>query len=168
MPLTLTQLFIATSEKQDIKMTARVFSADRRRSSRSRSTSRGRTSALSGGIYYWSTIPNPPKATQENAPATPPTYILLDTDQTSGTAIYRYDFTNGTAGADGDWTDDGGPKSTPPYQGAPAGGEQQRRQGSLHRLPRDQQRRQVHGADDRRFGERRGQHGASSTSASRT
>jgi hypothetical protein len=44
MPLSLTQLFIATSEKQDIKMTARVHSAARRRSSRSRSTSPGPTS----------------------------------------------------------------------------------------------------------------------------
>ena len=120
MPLTLTQLFIATSEKQDIKMTARVFSSGSAPVESQSINVAWANVGLSGGIYYWSTIPNPPKATQENAPATPPNYILLDKDQTSGTAIYRYDFTNGTAAPTVTWTDDGGPKSTPPYQGAPA------------------------------------------------
>jgi hypothetical protein len=120
MPLTLTQLFIATSERQDIKMTARVFSSGSAPVESQSINVAWSNVGLSGGIYYWSTIPNPPKATQENAPATPPTYILLDKDQTSGTAIYRYDFTNGTAAPTVTWTDDGGPKSTPPYQGAPA------------------------------------------------
>jgi hypothetical protein len=122
MPLTLTQLFIATSEKQDIKMTARVSSGSAPVESQSVNVAWSNV-GLSGGIYYWSTIPINPatmRATQDNAPATPPNYILLDKDQTSGTAIYRYDFTNGTAAPTVTWTDDGGPKSTPPYQGAPA------------------------------------------------
>ncbi len=121
MPLTLTQLFIATSEQaghQDDRprVRQRIGAPVESQSVNVAWANVG----LSGGIYYWSTIPNPPKATQENAPATPPNYILLDQDQTSGTAIYRYDFTNGTAGAEVTWTDDGGPKSIPPYQGAPA------------------------------------------------
>ena len=120
MPLTLTQLFIATSEKQDIKMTARVFSSGSAPVESQSINVAWANVGLSGGIYYWSTIPNPPKATQENAPATPPNYILLDPTATSGTAIYRYDFTNGTPAPTVTWTDDGGPKSTPPYQGAPA------------------------------------------------
>src|SRR4051794_21398698 len=120
MPLVLTQLFIATSEKQDIKMTARVFSGGSAPVESQPINVAWANVGLSGGIYYWSTIPTPPKATQETAPATPPNYILLDKDQTSGTAIYRYDFTNGTAAPTVTWTDDGGPKSTPPYQGAPA------------------------------------------------
>jgi hypothetical protein len=120
MPLTLTQLFIATSEKQDITMTARVFSGGSAPVESQPINVAWANVGLSGGIYYWSTIPNPPKATQDNAPATPPNYILLDKDQTSGTAIYRYDFTNGTPAPTVTWTDDGGPKSTPPYQGAPA------------------------------------------------
>jgi hypothetical protein len=121
MPLTLTQLFIATSERQDIKMTARVFSGGASAPVESQSINVAWSNVpLSGGIYYWSTIPNPPKATMENAPAQPPNYILLDPAATSGTAIYRYDFTNGTPAPTVTWTDDGGPKSVPPYQGAPA------------------------------------------------
>lgn len=120
MPLTLTQLFIATSEKQDIKMTARVFAGGSSPVESQSINVAWANVGLSGGIYYWSTIPNPPKATQENAPATPPNYILLDPTATQGTAIYRYDFTNGTPAPTVTWTDDGGPKSTPPYQGAPA------------------------------------------------
>ncbi|HXU00241.1 MAG TPA: hypothetical protein VN903_04580, partial [Polyangia bacterium] len=121
MPLSLTQLFIATSERQDIKMTARVFTNGASAPVESAPISVAWANiGLSGGIYYWSTIPNPPKATQENAPPTPGTYILLDPAQTNGTAIYRYDFTNGTPKPEVTWTDDGGPKSSPSYQGAPA------------------------------------------------
>ena len=121
MPLSLTQLFIATSEKQDIKMTARVLANGAAAPVESQSINLAWANVgLSGGIYYWSTIPNPPKVSMEAAPAAPPNYILLDPAQTNGTAIYRYDFTNGTAAPQVTWTDDGGPKSTPPYQGAPA------------------------------------------------
>jgi hypothetical protein len=121
MPLSLTQLFIATSEKEDIKMTARVFSGSSSSLVESSSINVAWANVgLSGGIYYWSTIPNPPKVTSDGAAAQPPNYILLDKDQTNGTAIYRYDFTNGTPAPTITWTDDGGPKSTPPYQGAPA------------------------------------------------
>jgi len=120
MPLSLTQLFIATSERQDIKMTARVFSSGSAPVESQSVNVAWSNVGLSGGIYYWSTIPNPPKATMENAPAQPPNYVLLDPAQTNGTAVYRYDFANGTAAPTVTWTDDGGPKSTPPYQGAPA------------------------------------------------
>jgi hypothetical protein len=120
MPLTLTQLFIATSEKQDIKMTARVFSGGSNALVESSSINLAWSNVgLSGGLYYWSTIPNPPKVSMDNAPASPPNYILLDRLQTNGTAIYRYDFTNGTPAPTTVWTDDGGPKSNPPYQGGP-------------------------------------------------
>jgi len=125
MPLSLTQLFIATSEKQDITMRARVFTSGSAPVESQTINVAWANVGLSGGIYYWSTIPNPPKATQENAPATPPNYILLDPQPAAnttwnGTAIYRYDFTNGTPAPTVTWTDDGGPKSDPPYQGAPA------------------------------------------------
>ena len=121
MPLSLTQLFIATSEKADIKMTARVFSGSSNQLVESTPINVAWSNVpLSGGLYYWSTIPNPPKAVAENAQATPPNYLLLDPSATNGTAIYRYDFTNGTPAPTVTWTDDGGPKSTPPYQGGPA------------------------------------------------
>jgi WD40-like Beta Propeller Repeat len=121
MPLSLTQLFIATSEKQDIRMTARVLANGAAAPVESQGINLAWANVgLSGGIYYWSTIPNPPKVSMEAAPAQPPTYILLDPAQTNGTAIYRYDFTNGTPAPTVTWTDDGGPKSSPAYQGAPA------------------------------------------------
>jgi WD40-like Beta Propeller Repeat len=119
MPLSLTQLFIATSERQDIRMTARVSNGGAPVESQSINVAWANV-GLSGGIYYWSTIPNPPKVSSENAPAQPPNYILLDPMSKEGTAIYRYDFTNGTPAPTVTWTDDGGPKSDPPYQGAPA------------------------------------------------
>ncbi len=123
MPLTLTQLFIATSEKQDIKMTARVFSSGSAPVESQPINVAWANVGLSGGIYYWSTLPIDPatmRATMENAPATPGKYILLDPMSPTGTAIYRYDFTNGTPAPEVTWTDDGGPKSVPSYQGAPA------------------------------------------------
>jgi len=119
MPLSLTQLFIATSERQDISMRARVSNGGAPVESAPITVAWSNV-GLSGGIYYWSTIPNPPKVAGEGAPPTPGSYILLDPAQTSGTAIYRYDFTNGTSAPTVTWTDDGGPKSTPSYQGAPA------------------------------------------------
>jgi len=121
MPLSLTQLFIATSETSDIKMTGRVFTGGMSAPVESSPINVAWANVgLSGGLYYWTTIPNPPKAAAENAQATPPNYILLDPAQNTGTAIYRYDFTNGTPAPSVTWTDDGGPKSTPPYQGGPA------------------------------------------------
>src|SRR5580765_2097114 len=94
MPLSLTQLFIATSETSDIKMTGRVFTGGMSAPVESQAINVAWANVgLSGGLYYWSTIPNPPKVSMENAPATPPNYILLDPTSNAtwnGTAIYRY------------------------------------------------------------------------------
>src|SRR6185436_2697892 len=109
----------ATSERQDITMRARVSNGGAPVESAPITVAWSNV-GLSGGIYYWSTIPNPPKVAGEGQPPTPGSYILLDPAQTQGTAIYRYDFTNGVAAPSVTWTDDGGPKSMPPYQGAPA------------------------------------------------
>jgi hypothetical protein len=74
---------------------------------------------LSGGLYYWSIIPNPPHS--PGSLPTPPNYVLLDQNQTNGTGVFRYAF--GSSGGDLApavvWTDDGGPASVPPYGGAP-------------------------------------------------
>ena len=135
-------------------MTARVFSSGSAPVESQSINVAWANVGLSGGIYYWSTIPNPPKATQENAPAhAAQLHPARSRPQTSGTAIYRYDFTNGTAGADGHLDRRRRAEEHAAVPGRARGREQQRRQGALHRLPRDQQRRQVHGADDRRFGE---------------
>jgi hypothetical protein len=120
LPQTVTRLLIATSASQDIKLTARVSKGTGAPQETASVSVAWAPVPLSGGLYYWSVIPNPPKVTSEGAPPTPGKYILLDPKQTNGTAVFRYDF-----GAQGDpapeviWTDDGGPKSDPSYQGAP-------------------------------------------------
>ena len=101
MPLTLTQLFIATSERQDIKMTARVLERRPRRSSRSRSTWPGRTSACRAASTTGRRSRTRPKATMENAPATPPNYILLDPTATNGHRDLPLRLHQRDAGADG-------------------------------------------------------------------
>jgi len=120
MPLSLTQLLIAASANEDITMKARLVGSSL---IESQSISVAWSNVkLSGGLYYWSIIPNPPKRSDTSNTPTPPTYILLDPQQTSGTAIYRYAFDAQNGGAPTPtqvWTDDGGPSSTPPYDGAP-------------------------------------------------
>jgi hypothetical protein len=122
MPLTLTRLFIGPSEMGDIMMTARVSNGGAPVETSPISVAWA-SLGLSGGLYYWSTIPNPPKkpSGDTSGTPTPPNYILLDPDQTTGTEILRYAFTSD--GTDPKpsvvWTDDGGPSSTPPYDGAP-------------------------------------------------
>ena len=99
MPLTLTQLFIATSERQDIKMTARVSNGGAPVESASINVAWANV-GLSGGIYYWSTIPNTDPVTMarrwRTRPRSPQTTSCSIPTATNGTAIYRYDFTNGT------------------------------------------------------------------------
>ena len=125
MPLSLTRLFIGPSEMGDITMTARVSTGGAPTESPPINVAWANV-GLSGGLYYWSVIPinvsDPTmrKSNTDNIP-TPPKYILLDPTQTSGTAIYRYAFaSDGSDPAPAQvWTDDGGPSSTPPYNGAP-------------------------------------------------
>jgi hypothetical protein len=120
LPLAVTRLFIAISNHEDVKLTARVAGNSGAPTEAPPVSVAWASLPLSGGLYYWSVIPSPPKVTSEGAPPTPPNYVLLDPAQTDGTAIHRYAFA-----ADGEpqpeiiWTDDGGPKSTPPYDGAP-------------------------------------------------
>ena len=92
MPLTLTQLFIATSERQDIKMTARVFGSGSRAGRVAVDQRRVGERRPVGRPLLLVDDPEPAQGDAENAPATPPNYILLDPIRPSGTAIYRYDF----------------------------------------------------------------------------
>lgn len=119
MPLSLTRLFIASSSNSDIKMTARVSNGGAPAETPPVNVAWANV-PLSGGLYYWSTIPNA-KTCGGNSMPNAGTYCLLDPSQTSGTAIFRYAFT--TDGTDPKpeqiWTDDGGPNSMPPYQGGP-------------------------------------------------
>jgi hypothetical protein len=120
MPLSLIQLLVATSQTEDIQMKARLFGSALIESPAI--SVAWANVPLSGGLYYWSIIPNPPKKTDTSNVPTPPNYILLDPQQTSGTAIYRYVFDANNAGQPTPtqvWTDDGGPSSNPAYDGAP-------------------------------------------------
>ena len=97
-----------------------------------------------------------PSARARPTPTRAPT-VLLDPTATEGTAIYRYAFaTDGSDPVPQHLDRRRRAEEHPPVPGRAGGREQQRRQGALHRLPRDQQRRQVHGADHRRFGGRGG------------
>jgi hypothetical protein len=125
MPLSLTQLLIAASANEDIMMKARLFGTAL---SESQTVSVAWSNVkLSGGLYYWSTIPSPtrcPNATDQNPVPNPPSYCLLDNpaNSPSGTAIYRYAFDLNNGGSPTPttvWTDDGGPSSNPKYDGAP-------------------------------------------------
>src|SRR6266540_538216 len=122
MPLNLTRLFIAASETTDITLTARVLGSGSGAPAETAAINVAWANvALSGGLYYWSVIPNPTRKTSTDNIPTPPTYILLDPTQVNGTEILRYAFA--TDGSDPApqvvWTDDGGPSSTPAYNGAP-------------------------------------------------
>jgi hypothetical protein len=117
LPSSLTQLLVAPSEQGDIALTARAYGAGSGLREAPAINVAWADLPLSGGLYYWSIIPSPPRGYT----ATPPNYILLDPTQTNGTGVFRYSF-----GSDGSalapavvWTDDGGPASSPPYNGAP-------------------------------------------------
>ena len=122
LPLSLTQLFIATSEKEDIKMTARVSNGGAPVESQTINVAWANV-GLSGGLYYWSVVSG--VTVCPNSMSTPGTYCRLDPRRTGeldpllGTAIYRYDLSSGTPVPTITWTDDGGPKGTSPYSGAP-------------------------------------------------
>jgi hypothetical protein len=114
-PLALTQLLVPSSATEDIQITARVSSGGAPAESAPIKADWAPT-GLTGGLYFWTVVPNPNKT--NNMP-TPPTYVLLDPAQTSGTQIERYNFAKDNPTPEVVWTDDGGPGSTPPYDGAP-------------------------------------------------
>ncbi len=120
LPLAFTQQLVPASQNEDIQITARVLNGSSATGDSSPISSAWAPSAVTGGLYYWTVLPNQnycPSSTM----ASPGTYCLLDTTQTpkNGTAIYRYDFSQDNPVPQQVWTDDGGPSSTPSYQGAP-------------------------------------------------
>jgi hypothetical protein len=119
-PLALTQLFVPSCETDDIQITARVSKSGGTPVESMPVTVDWAQAGLTGGLYYWTVLPNQkpcPSATAAN----PPNYCLQDIMQNppNGTAIYRYDFSAQNPMPQLVWTDDGGPNSTPPYQGGP-------------------------------------------------
>ncbi|HVY36459.1 MAG TPA: hypothetical protein VHM31_00945 [Polyangia bacterium] len=119
-PVTLTQLLVPSCETEDIQNTARVSDGNRAPVESAPVNVDWAQSGLTGGLYFWTVLPNQPYCPSATA-ASPGTYCLQDTTQLpkNGTAIFRYDFSKTNPAPQLVWTDDGGPNSTPPYQGAP-------------------------------------------------
>lgn len=119
-PLALTQLLVPSCETEDITITARVSNGSSAPVESAPINVDWAQAGLTGGLYYWTVIPNQQYCPGSSNP-TPGTYCLLDVTQTpkNGTAIYRYDFSQTNPAPQQVWTDDGGPNSMPSYQGAP-------------------------------------------------
>ncbi len=119
LPVAFTRMLVPASQDEDIQITARVLN-NGTPTNDSGSINAAWASSLTGGLYYWTVLPNQqycPSSTM----ASPGSYCLLDTTQKppNGTAIYRYDFAQDNPAPQQVWTDDGGPNSSPSYQGAP-------------------------------------------------
>jgi hypothetical protein len=121
LPLAFTKMLIPASQDEDITLTARVLSGTTPTGDSAPITTAWTQVGLTGGLYFWTVVPNPNKKPAGNTDdiPTPGTYILLDPSQTSGTQIERYDFALDNPKPEVVWTDDGGPGSTPAYDGAP-------------------------------------------------
>jgi hypothetical protein len=118
-PIALTQMLAPASRTENIQITARVLSGTTPTGDSAPILTAWTDAGLTGGLYFWTVVPHPTTATNTSDTPTPPTYILLDPAQTSGTQIERYDFSKDSPAPQVVWTDDGGPGSTPPYDGAP-------------------------------------------------
>ena len=121
LPLAFTRMLIPASQNEDITLTARVLNGTTPTGDSAPITTAWTQVGLTGGLYFWTVVPNPNKKPAGNTDdiPTPGTYILLDPAQTSGTQIERYDFALDNPKPEVVWTDDGGPGSTPAYDGAP-------------------------------------------------
>jgi hypothetical protein len=127
LPLAFTQMMIPASQNEDIQLTARVLSGSTVTGDSAPISAAWTQAGLTGGLYFWTVVPNPPqKAAGDTGDIpTPPNYILLDPPPSGtsppyyGTQIQRYDFSKDNPIPEVVWTDDGGPGSTPPYDGAP-------------------------------------------------
>jgi hypothetical protein len=120
LPLGLTQMLIPACQTEDIQITARVLNGTSPTADSAPIKVAWAAAGLTGGLYYWTVIPNQ-KACPSATSASPGTYCLQDITQNppNGTAIYRYDFSKDNPVPQQVWTDDGGPNSSPSYQGSP-------------------------------------------------
>jgi hypothetical protein len=114
LPSAVTKLFLATSAQHDIMMTARLGSKAGGSVSESSVVRLAWANVpLSGGLYYWTTIPCP------NGACPIPGYTL-PTGATDGTAVMRYRFDGDAPVRELVWTDQGSPNSAPAFGGSPA------------------------------------------------
>jgi WD40-like Beta Propeller Repeat len=124
LPVAFTRMLIPACQTENIQLTARVLSGGTPTDDSSPVNVAWASTAVTGGLYYWTVLPNQNYCTggsASNPVANPPNYCLLDLSQNpkNGTAIYRYDFSQDNPAPQQVWTDDGGPNSNPAYQGAP-------------------------------------------------
>jgi hypothetical protein len=125
LPLAFTKMLAPACQNEDIQITAQVLSGSTPTGDSPSITAAWTLSGLTGGLYFWTVVPNPPQVAAGNTSntPTPPNYILLDPPQagstTNGTQIERYDFSQDNPAPQVVWTDDGGPLSVPAYDGAP-------------------------------------------------
>jgi hypothetical protein len=125
LPIAFTRMLVPASQTEDIQLTARVLSGSTPTGDSAAVRAAWAGSALTGGLYFWTVVPNPPHKNDTGDIPTPPTYILLDpppsgsTAIQNGTQIERYDFSQDNPTPQVVWTDDGGPLSMPAYDGAP-------------------------------------------------
>jgi len=119
-PIGLTQMLVPACQTEDIQITARVLNGTNPTADSAPINVAWADSTVTGGLYYWTVIPNQPYCPSSTM-ANPPNYCLQDTTLTpkNGTAIYRYDFSRDNPVPEQVWTDDGGPASSPAYQGGP-------------------------------------------------
>jgi hypothetical protein len=122
LPLALTQMFSPASQAEDIQITGRVLTSGGSVTSDSQPIHAAwALTGVTGGLYYWTVLPNQPKC-MSSTMADTGHYCVQDTTATPtppGTAIYRYDFSKDNPAPQQVWTDDGGPASTPAYLGGP-------------------------------------------------
>jgi WD40-like Beta Propeller Repeat len=109
-PSALTGLFLATSAQNDIKLTARLGSLSGGAVAESTPVRLAWANvALSGGLYYWTTI----------NPGAVAGYVAPDPGDPRGTAVMRYNFDGDASKPEIVWTDRGSPVTTPPFGESP-------------------------------------------------
>lgn len=106
----ITRLFLAASATEDITMTVRVGSRASNVLTESKAIKVAWASvALSGGLYYWTTIP----------PGAVAGYTSPDPADPRGTAVMRYVFDGNVPKRQLVWSDKGSPNTLPPFGDSP-------------------------------------------------
>ena len=113
LPSAVTKLLVAPSAQDDITVTARLGSSGGTGFAESAPLKLAWANvALSGGLYYWTTILCPNGVC-------PISGYTLPAMAVEGTAIMRYKFEGDSPERELIWTDKGSPVSTPPFAGSP-------------------------------------------------
>jgi WD40-like Beta Propeller Repeat len=102
--------FVGASSQDDIKLTVRLASSSGSGVVESNTIGVAWAGvALSGGLYYWTTI----------APGAVAGYTAPDPSDPRGTAVMRYNFAGDATKPELVWTDRGSPNTMPPFQESP-------------------------------------------------